>query len=531
MVAASICVIGASCSVSEPPPASKAPSVSPESPGPGGGEANEDPVVPSTPPEPLVAELPVGPPAIVEGHTSRMPPPFRDPFAGRPDTSEGLTNVSADLAELLENGALEGACGAWQSDPSDRRKKLLCGKSMFFYEGFGTVGVPAPIFDFLSTRLEDQIGLAFSGYGLVPDPFSPEGRPLGAAPGIPMDNGVQTVAFNCASCHFGQLPDGRYAVGAPNHEYEYGKHLLSLMLLPFTASPGYDPSEHHPAALAAIQPLIDRLNTDTALRIALVINLLPLLGASSSAPAVSVEYEGFYASWRAGTMDFVMPPLPLDDEVHTVSKIIDLWDIPAAAEQTEAGMVHALLAWTGGAKTLMEFLSGFVTVGGGDNNEWTLDRLEPLHEYILSLRAPNNPMPPDAALVARGERMFVESGCLECHDGPRGSGRRWFTYEEIGTDDAMRYWADPNLTGTACCGFDSGTGEMLTHGIKAPRLTGLWAKRVFLHNGSLDSLDQLLCLDARPPAAQPPFSAEGHLFGCDLPEADRRALVDYLLSH
>lgn len=71
--------------------------------------------------------------------------PAADPFAPQPDTSEGLTNVSSDLAAVLENGALAGACDAYAADPQDRRKRLLCGKWQFFYEGFGTAGVPTAL--------------------------------------------------------------------------------------------------------------------------------------------------------------------------------------------------------------------------------------------------------------------------------------------------------------------------------------------------------------------------------------------------
>src|SRR5688500_7420901 len=75
-------------------------------------------------------------------------PPSRDPFATLEDTSEGLTNAGTDLDAILENGALTGACAAWEADRTDRKKMLLCGKWMFFYESFNTGGVPAPIIDF-----------------------------------------------------------------------------------------------------------------------------------------------------------------------------------------------------------------------------------------------------------------------------------------------------------------------------------------------------------------------------------------------
>ena len=456
--------------------------------------------------------------------------PWPDPFAARPDTSAGLVNTSANLQELLEFGALTTACADSAASPADGRLRLLCGKAMFFYEGFDTVGIPEALYDFMATNFAPELGLAFSELGLIPDPYSPEGRSLGVAPGAPLNGGSPTLAFNCASCHFGQLPDGRYSVGAANHDYAYGEHMLALLLLPMAAAPGFAPSDHHPDAIAAVQPALDRLTSDFMLQLQMGLAMLPLL-SEGGAPPLGAEYEGLYASWLPGTMDFVMPPLPLDDGVHTISKIIDLWDIPTVDEEIDAGMDTAHLAWTGGADSLMTFLDGFVAVGGGDREYWTPERLGPLHDYILSLRAPANPAPPTPSATIAGEAVFMTQGCVDCHQGPGGAGLRTFTFEEIGTDDALMYFADPDLTGTPCCGFDSTGTTALTHGIKAPRLTGLWGKTRFLHNGALGTLRELLCLEPRPAVSEPAYGSQGHTFGCDLASDDREALLAYLLAH
>ena len=105
-----------------------------------------------------------------------------DPFGAQADTAESLTNVSFHLEDVLENGALKDACAVWERDPTNRRKKLLCGKSMFFYEGFDGIGVPQTVFDFFPNKMPEIVGEAYSAYGLVPDPFSEEGRPLGFLP-------------------------------------------------------------------------------------------------------------------------------------------------------------------------------------------------------------------------------------------------------------------------------------------------------------------------------------------------------------
>lgn len=449
-----------------------------------------------------------------------------DPFAPQPDESEGLTNISADLPALLENGALEGACAAYEADPADRRKMLLCGKQMFFYESFGTVGVPELFIRFLAENFP-EVGSGWSNYGMVRDPNATVDRPLGFGDAPPLGN-VATLAFTCASCHFGQLSDGRYAVGAPNHRYEYGKQIATVMITPALMSPNADPSTHHPDAVAVVQPLLDRLENDRGLRIRFLLELLPLLGAGNTATPLTREQEGYYARWLSGTQDFIMPPLPIDDEVHTISKISALWGLPRADEQAAARMPHAMLAWTGGTPTLEEFLEGFAILGSGDLASWTPDRLRPLAEFIYSLRAPENLSPPPQTEAIAGRNIFQTAGCAGCHQGPRGSGIQLYDYEEIGTDAEMKKWIDPDLDGTPCCGFDP---QGVTHQLKSPRLTGAWSFGRFLHNGSIPSLEALFCLEGtRGDITEPAFGNAGHLYGCELQESERRSLIAFLRS-
>jgi hypothetical protein len=247
------------------------------------------------------------------------------------------------------------------------------------------------------------------------------------------------------------------------------------------------------------------------------LELLSLLDAQGTAPQPTQEQEGQYASWSPGTMDFLIAPVPADDQVHTVSKITALWGLPTPEEEQAAGMPHAMLGWTGGTESLADFLGGFVTLGDGDEAGWTDERLRPLEQYILSLRATAPLSPPPAEEIEAGEVVFREAGCTDCHGAPRGSGDRIFTFEEIGTDAAMAAWADPDMDGTLCCGMGE-SQDVATHGLKSPRLTGSSFFSRFLHNGSLVSLEQLLCLAERPPEAPEPHSPAGHTMGCDLPE-------------
>jgi hypothetical protein len=404
---------------------------------------------------------------------------------------------------------------------------------MFFYEGFGTAGVPTPLATWLLDHFPDQVGPGFEKLGMVADPNSPLHLPLGFGPGAKLGS-VDTLAFTCASCHFARLPDGRYAVGAPNHAYRYGEHNIVMAVLPSLSLPGADPATHDPAAVALLQPYRDAMAADPSIGADLLGALLPLITGGGPMPMFSAANEHFYATWLSGTMDFFIQPLPYDDGVHTISKISALWGLPDEAERAARGQPSAFLGWTGGTANLLNFARGFVDLGGGDLAEWPDERLGPLVDYVYSLRAPENPAPPEAADVARGAQLFADPalGCLGCHDGPRGAGRRLFDYAAIGTDDAMRRWVDGDLDGMADNGIRFEPGDSITHQLKSPRLVGLWTMSRFLHNGSVPSLESLLCLDGpRGDVTEPAYGNGGHLFGCDLPEADRRALIAFLLAH
>ncbi len=451
-----------------------------------------------------------------------------DPFAPQPDESEGLTNVSADLDAVLEHGALAGACDRYKSGQTDRKTLLLCGKWMYFYDTFGTFGIPKSLVTFMAQSFPSELGIGFSALGMVPDPGSPDHLPLGLAATTPIDGNIDAVAFTCASCHFGQLPDGRYAVGAPNHRYDYGRHILALTLAPTLGTGLGQAADHDPDAVAKIQPVLDRLAADSTLRTQFLTAILPL--ASLKLPAMSKDIEHDYSTWPTGTMDFMIAPLPVDDGVHTVSKMIGLWGLPRADEIAASGMSSALLAWTGDARSLDEFVRGFATLGGTAPPSDA--EMLPLLEYIYSLRAPDDPSPPDPTLVAKGAALYRSAGCASCHDGPRGSGKRAYTFDEIGTDPALAKWADPTLSGSACCGLTIAPGQ-LTHGVKSPRLVGMWALGRFLHDGALSTLDQVFCLgDGRPAVGVEPLRTDGHDFTCTgLSDDDKHALIAYLLAH
>lgn len=425
-------------------------------------------------------------------------------------------DVGVELSDVLETARLVGACEAYAEGARDRATVLQCGKWMYFYETFGTAGIPSRLLRFSQKHYADFYGRGFERLGLIADPASEEGMPLGLAPGR-----SSTHAFTCAACHFAKLPDGRYAVGAANERFDYGMFVASLGAPLGMSFKDEDPATA-PALRAALRDHVAKAKGRSGYSAQAGMLGLSLIATPGSRLTVA-DQERFLAL-VPGTMDFLTAPL-LDDGVWTISRIVSLWDLPDEQARKAAGMPNELLSWNGGARSLMDFLHGFAAIGAGD--AWPDERLIPLRDYVYTLRAPAVPA---AEGAEAGLRLFSERGCAKCHDGPSGSSTRVFTFAEIQTDDVYGNIYAPGPDGRACCGL-SVEAEAITRGVKAPRMTGMFATTRLLHNGSVNGLDELFCLKPRAVDAGHGQGAGGHWMTCEgLSDDEKRALISYLSS-
>ncbi|MBM4345565.1 MAG: hypothetical protein FJ100_19510 [Deltaproteobacteria bacterium] len=321
-------------------------------------------------------------------------------------------------------------------------------------------------------------------------------------------------------------------MGQANHDYDYGRQIIAMNLFPKMAT-GFEPAnKHSPAALNAIQPVLDEWKNTPGLGLEFTWMLLQLVGAMGVIPPFPIEAEAAHASWKTGTQDFLITPVAVEDGVHTVSKIISLFNLPTAADLAVAGVDHARLGWTGVSASIDNFLKGFVALGVGKQSDWTPEKLEPLRAYLESLSAPKAVTAQDPIAVKAGEKVFASAGCGSCHNGPAFGGKKAYTFAEIGTDPAMAKWLDPDADGVPIKNPILQPGDKLTNGIKVPRLAGVWSAKRLLHNGSVDSLEALLCLDSsRPTVTAVPWSDTGHTMGCnELTVTQKKDLIAYLRS-
>jgi len=124
----------------------------------------------------------------------------------------------------------------------------------------------------------------------------------------------------------------------------------------------------------------------------------------------------------------------------------------------------------------------------GDPKAGISAELDALAAYAASLSAaPRNPLrSPDGSLNAsamRGQQIFASAGCPACHAGPRL------------TDSQFDAPAQPRLHDVGTLGPGSGLrlGEPLL-GIDTPSLIGIWSSPPYLHDGSAQTVMEVLTL-------------------------------------
>lgn len=444
-----------------------------------------------------------------------------------PETPALTHDADTNLALVLESEALRGACEAYRAGAKDELTELRCGKWMFFYETFGTTGIPTVLLEFNQKFYADTFfGRGFEALHFVADPDSTTGMPLGLAPSTAKLGTVETSALTCAACHFGQLPDGRYAVGYANWRLEYGRFIATLgapLSLGLNAS---DP-KIHPSVRAMLAQAVATAKTKSGYLTQTALTGLKLLGAGTTG-SFALEDQARLVALRSGTMDFLMKPL-VDDGVWTVSRILSLWNLPSPAQRTTSQMPHEMLSWNGGVSSLGMFVDGFVVIGAS-GDAWSPERLAPLQAYVRSLRAPAPLVAVSQAATESGAELFVQKGCLMCHTGPSGEGARVFSFDELQTDSEYSKIYNPGPSGAPCCGLGT-DASLVTRGVKAPRMSGLFSQSRFLHNGSVGSLEQLFCVTPRSTDTSLGQLAGGHQQTCTgLTDGEKRALIEYLGS-
>lgn len=173
----------------------------------------------------------------------------------------------------------------------------------------------------------------------------------------------------------------------------------------------------------------------------------------------------------------------------------------------------------------------------GGFDRFTDAQLYALALYLYSLEPLPSPHRYDEATLARGERVFIEEGCVTCHTPPL------YTNNELTPalgftppEDHVEAFDIFDVSVETDPGLALYTRRSTGY-YKVPSLRGLWYRGALLHDGSLTTLDELLdprrLEDDFVPSGFKGAGVErravpGHPFGLERSPEDKAALIAFL---
>lgn len=389
--------------------------------------------------------------------------------------------------------------------------------------------------------------------------------------------GVELAWLNCAVCHTGTVRESADArrqiiLGMPSNNLDF--HAFVDFVLGIADDPRLAPEpffaelDRQGIRLGRLERLAWRHSVLPQVREGLIerrARLEPLLAVQPP--------------WGPGRVDTFNPYKLIQFDMRfedlTEEERIGTSDFPSIFLQgPREGME---LHWDGNNTSLQE-RNLSAAIGAGVTED-TVDHaaIERVAEWLLDLEPPPSPHAPDPEQVAAGREIYMAS-CAACH-GYQDGDRYVFEGESLGT-------VEPNdRLGVDPARLDSYTEELrdyqLTLFADHPRyrfrhftktdgyanlpLDGLWLRGPYLHNGAVPTLHDLLLPPAERPTAWvrgldvldgerggfvapacvpgepedggfcfdtslPGNDNAGHVYGTDLDEDERAALLAYLLT-
>ena len=405
-----------------------------------------------------------------------------------------------------------------------------------------------------------------------------DGRPLDLPIGISRRqvSGIDVVWFNCGTCHVGtwrETPDASAHVvpGMPSNNlnlYRFIRFVLDLATDERVSPDNLIPAmEREGARFDWLDKLAWRYDVLPTVREGLIEHRSRLLPLLESQPA-----------WGPGRVDTFNPyklllELPPGSRVPD-AELVGTADFPAIFNQRpREGMK---LHWDGDNDSLAERNLSAAVGAGVTPDSVDIASIERNAAWLLDLKPPPSPYRPDPAAVLRGKTVYMQA-CAPCH-GWQGPDGYVFEGAKLGqVEPNTSLGADPNRLNSYTQKFRdwqistmfAGTPYHFTHFVKTDGyanmpLDGLWLRAPYLHNGSVPNLAALLMPPDRRPKAfvrgsdvidpvnggflAPPCapgadskafcfdtsargnSAEGHAYGTNLPDGQKRDLLAYLLT-
>jgi len=414
--------------------------------------------------------------------------------------------------------------------------------------GAETNGFPFVIWRELPTIFHDRMPQGWKQFGFIYEPG--QDLPVGVSV---RRTAVNRIGFNCATCHTAQIDAGgrsMLALGAPAEQLDLQAYLL--FLIEASLDPRLTADAVIESAKANGRP-IDWFDRQILAHV-----IIPELKHEAGDLATSFAWMKVKAPHGPGRTDagnvwrqrWDMHP-ERDAAVGTV-------DFPSVWNQRVR--LNGWFHWDGNNSSLTERNYSAALAGGA--TDWLLDRrkIGKISDWLLDLPPPRFPAHLDPAQVAAGRSVYTRAGCAACHDAGVGRNGQVTDIDVVGTDPQRALLFNDEMVrrfGDVGKGYSwRFTHYRSSHGYANMPLDGIWSRAPYLHNGSVPDLTALLAPVARRPAqfwrgcrhydlARGGYgctqgvkfdtslvgnSNQGHLYGTDLGDAEKAALLAYLKS-
>jgi hypothetical protein len=352
-------------------------------------------------------------------------------------------------------------------------------------------------------------------------PLQPDGT-IFALRWVVTDKGLQISYLECASCHTRFMPDGSHLAGAPeNGAIEdtggIGAEMFNRELLEYFKGDSLSIATYKTFA-------VPWLKSDIHERI-------KSMSAEELGTLAGTTVRGAFAR--------------INGSPYYITKIPDLIGI-----KDRKYIDHTATHRHRGPLDLMRYaalIQGVDCLDFGTHHLFTDQQrhilfryddalLYALTQYIYSLQPPPNPHKWDAR-AERGKEVFEHEGCPGCHTPPLYTNNKLTLAKGFTPPLDHPFRADilPVSVGT-----DSGLALKTRKGTglyKIPSLRGVWYPGLYLHDGSVASLEEMfdpsrLSRDHIPGGWKGPGVEKrvipGHLFGLNLAAEDKRGLIAFL---
>jgi hypothetical protein len=444
-----------------------------------------------------------------------------------------------------------------QASRTDQPVEYASDEEHFKYGSIGSDrnGIPYWIWRTMPEVCADRLPGGYASLGVVQEPG--KDTPVGFSKrrvGL-----VDQVAPNCGLCHTARVRHPASArpevyVAAPAHQLNLGAYFKFL----FTC--GRDPDFNTDNFLTAIGrhtklSWFDRI----VYRLAVPRVRAALVEGGKKFDSITAERP----DWGPGRVDTFNPYKVLvfnmdmkNDRSIGTADFLSIWN--------QAPREGVWLHWDGNNDSVDERNLSAAIGAGATPDTLDHDRIQRVKRWILTRAAPRYPFDVDLARAAAGRQIYAQY-CASCHDLDGAFFGTVTPLARLGTDPERN------------AAFDKGMAERMntigdgypwhfhrfrtTNGYANHPLDGIWLRAPYLHNGSVPTLRDLL----NPPEARPTVfyrgndlydpakvgfvhdiesengrkyfkfdtrergnGNKGHVYGADLPDEQKRDLLEYL---